>query len=178
MAAAPPHRFIIKYYPCGLNMPIEKDDVSTWPIYKSNDVPTGRALQAQLADYDPAVLPNTPIYLWDATACRPSSHLRMDDTLLPGEVCVLVRVKPEFEANKLEALELAVTTFFASEMNDWNAVYTCRGPDVSVLYRRFNPMKCTMTCMTPHAAAPNTNPANAKYPTLMTFSSATVFANK
>ena len=95
--ATAPTQFTIKYYPCGSNLPVDKDDLSTWPIYSSDCVPTGGDLQSQLSNYDPSVMPNTPMYLWDAVAHRPSP-LRLDATLQPGEVCVLVLVKPEFGA--------------------------------------------------------------------------------
>ena len=102
-------QFTIKYYPCGSFLPIDKDDLSTWPIYSSNSVTTVGDLQSQLSNYDPIVMPNTPLYLWDAVAHRPSL-LRLDATLQPGEMCVLVRVQPEFIASKLEWLDVVITS--------------------------------------------------------------------
>ena len=113
--ATAPTEFTIKYYPCGSHLPVDKDDISTWPIYRSNCVQTGGDLQSQLSNYDPSVMPNTFLYLWDAVAHRPSP-LRLDATLQPGEVCVLVRVKPELEAPAIVSkLDILVTSAWAQD---------------------------------------------------------------
>jgi hypothetical protein len=101
-----PPEYRVKYFPCGSNLPVVQADVSTWPVYSSNNVPDIAGLQAQLASFDSTIMPTTSMYLWDANARRPSPlkptdtlrppPLKPTDTLPPGDTAVLVFAKPEF----------------------------------------------------------------------------------
>jgi hypothetical protein len=103
-----PPEYRVKYFPCGSNLPVVQADVSTWPVYSSNNVPNIAGLQAQLASFDSTIMPATSMYLWDANARRPSP-LKPTDTLPPGDTAVLVFAKPEYGQPNWGALAQELT---------------------------------------------------------------------